>query len=437
MYIPAKLPNHPTRRELLKLLAAGVGGASLSGWLGPLAAAAQQQLPLARVLRPKSCILLWMDGGPSHLETFDPKPDAGMQIRGDLGAIGTSVPGIQIGEKFPQLAKLMHHGAIVRGMSTAEADHGRARVYMHTGYRPGAGGITYPGLGSTVSAELARPDSPLPNFVVAGEPLNKHDFIRDPGYRGPRHQPLVLTDLSQGLENVTPAAAPQEFDRRTRLLGSLEQQFARTTQAPAAQAHLIGIAAALRLMRSDRQECFDLSREPEASRRAYGDTEFGRGCLLARRLVEAGVGFVEVYLANWDSHVRAVAEKTRDLMTQVDLGMSALVRDLRDRGLLDSTLVVWMGEFGRTPRINSTGGRDHFSRAWSTALFGGGIRAGQVVGATDSTGNEVKDRPVSVVDFMATICHLLGIDYQKEIDTPAGRPIRIVEKGERLIRELL
>jgi hypothetical protein len=322
-------------------------------------------------------------------------------------------------------------------MSTIEADHGRARVYVHTGYRPGAGGITYPGLGSTVSAELARPDSPLPNFVVTGEPLNKHDVVRDPGYRGPRHQPLVLTDLNQGLENVTPATTQAEFDRRTQLLGSLEQQFARTTQAPAAQAHLAGLTSALRLMRSDRRECFDLSREPEASCRSYGETEFGRGCLLARRLVEAGVGFVEVYLANWDSHVRAVADKTRDLMTQVDLAMSSLVRDLHDRGLLESTLVIWMGEFGRTPRINNTGGRDHYSRAWSSVLFGGGIRAGQVIGSTDATGNEVKDRPVSAVDFMATVCHLLGIDYKKEVDTPAGRPIRIVDKGEHLISELI
>jgi hypothetical protein len=437
MYLPTKLPAHPTRRELMKLLAAGVGGISLSGWLGPLAAAAQQQAPSTGGRRQKSCILLWMDGGPSHVETFDPKPEAGMDVRGDLGAIGTSVAGIQIGEKFPQLAKLMHHGAIVRSMSTIEADHGRARVYVHTGYRPGAGGITYPGLGSTVSAELARPDSPLPNFVITGEPLNKHDVIRDPGYRGPRHQPLVLTDLSQGLENVVPASGPEEFDRRTRLLGNLERQFARTTGSPAAEAHLAGLSSALRLMRSDRRGCFDLALEPEPSRRPYGDTDFGRGCLLARRLVEAGVGFVEVYLANWDSHVREVALKTRDLMSQVDMGMSALVRDLHDRRLLDSTLIIWMGEFGRTPRINSTGGRDHHSRAWSAALFGGGIRAGQVIGATDATGTDVRDRPVSAVDFMATVCRLLGIDYTKEIDTPAGRPIRIVDKGEHLISELI
>ena len=185
------------------------------------------------------------------------------------------------------------------------------------------------------------------------------------------------------------------------------------------------------------RDCFDLSRDPEASRSQYGDTDFGRGCLLARRLVEAGVGFIEVYLSNWDSHTRTVADNTRDLMTQVDLGMSAMVSDLHSRGPLESTLGIWMGEFGRTPRINSTGGRDHHSRAWSSVLFGGGIRAGQVIGSTDRTGTEVKERPVSVTDFMATTCQLLGIDYKKEIDTPAGRPIRIVDKGERLIRELL
>ncbi len=435
MHLPTHRPPAwlPTRRESLRLLATGAGAASLSGWLGPLALAAQT----AARPRPKSCILLWMDGGPSHLETFDPKPDAPIEIRGDLGAIGTSVAGIQISEKFPQLAKLMHHGAIIRSMSSAEADHGRARIYVHTGYRPGAGGINYPGLGSTVAAELLRPDSPLPNFVVTGEPLVKHDVVRDPGYRGPRHQPLVLTDPGQGLQNATPPATPAEFDRRTRLLDGLEQHFARTRMAPAAEAHLAGIAGALRLMRSSRRDCFDLDLEPEPSRRAYGDNRFGRGCLLARRLVEAGVAFVEVYLSNWDSHARAEAQKTRDLMTQLDLGMSALVCDLHERELLASTLVLCMGEFGRTPRINNNGGRDHHAKAWSTILFGGGVRGGQVIGATDSTGTEVTDRPVAIPDFLATVCHLLGVDYQKEIDTPAGRPIRIVEKGERLIRELL
>jgi len=322
-------------------------------------------------------------------------------------------------------------------MSTGEADHGRARLYMHTGYRPGAAGVTYPGLGSTGAAELGQPDSPLPNFVVTGSPLNKYDFVRDPGYRGPRQQPVVLTDLSRGLENAEPAEPPDEFNRRTRLLDRLEQRFVSDYPARPALAHQAGLAAALRLIRSNRREAFDLSREPEESRRAYGESDFGRGCLLARRLVEADVPFVEVYLANWDSHFRDVAAQTRTLMSQVDASMSALVRDLADRGLLDSTLVIWMGEFGRTPSINNNGGRDHYSKAWSTVLFGGGIRGGQVIGATDSQGAAVTDRPISAVDLMATICRILGIDYSQEIVAPNGRPIRLVDKDEQLIRELL
>src|SRR5262245_30208669 len=354
----------PTRRELLKLAAAGVGGASVSGWFGELAALAA--VPDAARKRTKSCILLWMDGGPSHIETFDPKPDAPANIRGDLGAIATSVPGIQVSEKFPQVARLMQHGAILRGMSTREADHGRARIYMHTGYRPGAGGVTYPGLGSTVSAELGNPAAALPNFVVTGTPLNKYDVLRDPGYRGPLHQPVVLTDLARGLENSDPAVPQAEFDRRTALLERVEGAFARQYASPPAAAHKAGLSAALKLIRSDQRDCFDLSKEPESSRRKYGDSDFGRGCLLARRLVEAGVAFVEVYLANWDSHFRDVAAQTRTLMSQVDAGMSSLVSDLHERGLLDSTLVIWMGEFGRTPQVNTTGGRDHYSKAWSS-----------------------------------------------------------------------
>jgi uncharacterized protein (DUF1501 family) len=189
-------------------------------------------------------------------------------------------------------------------------------------------------------------------------------------------------------------------------------------------------------MRSDRSQAFDLAREPERSRRAYGESDFGRGCLLARRLIEAGVAFVEIYLANWDSHEKNVADNTRTLMTQVDQGASALVRDLADRGLLDDTLIIWMGEFGRTPRVNRNGGRDHYAAAWSTVLLGGGIRGGQVIGRTDGEAREVTDRPISVADFMATVCRILGIDYTKEVTAPNGRPIRIVDKHEQPIESL-
>ncbi|MBI1311088.1 DUF1501 domain-containing protein [bacterium] len=430
-----KSPLTPTRRELMRLATAGVTGVSASGWLGALAArAAEDKSPNTR---RKSCVLLWMDGGPSHVETFDPKSEATADVRGELGAIETSVPGIQLGEKFPQLSRWMQYAALLRGMSTPEADHDRARIYMHTGYRPGFGGVTYPTLGSTVAAELGESDATLPNFIVTGTPLTKHDVLRDAGYRGPRYQPLVLADASQGLDNATPRVETAEFDRRTGLLDHLEQRFAKATLAPAADAHLAGLAAAVRLMRSDRRTAFNLDGESDRVRDAYGNSDFGRGCLLARRLVEVGVPFVEVYLANWDSHEKNVADNTRTLMTQVDQGLSALLSDLHDRSLLDDTLIVWMGEFGRTPRINRNGGRDHYAKAWTTLLAGGGVKGGQTVGATDRQGQEVTDRPISVQDFMATVCRLLEIDYGKEVIAPNGRPIRIVDKDEQVIRELL
>ncbi len=424
------MQSNLSRRELLKLSAAGVGGLSLSGWLPVLAARAADAGQ-----KHKACILLWMDGGPSHIDTFDPKPDASSLYRGDLKAITTSVPGIQVSEKFPRLAALMKNMALLRGMSTEEPDHARARVYMHTGYKPGIGGITYPGLGSIVSAELGQPEADLPNFVVTGTPLNKHDFLTSPGYLGPRHQPLVLRDPSKGLENLQPLAPADDFNDRLGVLEQLEQGFARQYRTGLAEAHQTMLARTVRLMRSAKAPAFDIFREPESARSAYGDHAFGRGCLMARRLVEVGVPFVEVYLQNWDTHEGLVAQAARGLMTQVDQGMSTLITDLKERGLLDSTLVVWMGEFGRTPNVRPDGGRDHYARAWSTVLAGGGIKGGQAVGKTDASGATVTDRPISVSDFMATVCRALGIDYTKT-HKANGRPIGIVDRGANPIEEL-
>ncbi len=377
-----------------------------------------------------------MDGGPSHVDTFDPKPDAPAEVRGEFRAITTAVPGVQVSERFPRLARLMGHAALLRGMSTEEADHGRARVYMHTGYRPGVGGVTYPCLGATVSAELGRPDAPLPNFVVTGAPLNKYNFVTDPGYRGPRHQPLVVTDPARGLDDLQPATAADDLRDRLGVLEQLEQRFAGSHRSSAAEAHRTTLARAVQLMRSGQGQAFDLSREPSASRAAYGESAFGRGCLLARRLVEAGVPFVEVYLSSWDGHFKREADQTKAIMPALDTGMAALIEDLKGRGLLDRTLVIWMGEFGRTPKINPAGGRDHYARAWTTMLAGGGVRGGQVIGRTDRQGAAVIDRPISVRDFMATVCRILGIDYTKELDTPAGRPVHLVDKGGLPIAEL-
>src|SRR5262245_3695100 len=419
----------PTRRELLKLAVAGVGAASLSGWVEPLSARAAEAGKKGR-----ACIVLWMDGGPSHIDTFDPKPDARAEVRGEFKAIDTTVPGIQVSEKFPTLATLMKDIAIVRGMSTEEPDHGRGRLYMHTGYRPGVGGVEYPVIGSVASAEIGNPDAALPNFVVTGTPLNKYEFVMTPGYLGPRHQPLALSDPAKGLEDLKPLAA--DFDARVGLLEEIERDFAKDYPARATEAHKTMVARTARLIRSDKAKAFDLDREPKAARDAYGDTTFGRGCLLARRLVEAGVPFVEVYLQNWDTHEKPVAEAAKGLMTQVDRGMGALLRDLKDRGLLDTTLVVWMGEFGRTPTVNRNGGRDHYSRAWTTVFAGGGVKGGRVVGRTDASGATVAERPVSARDFMATVCKSLRIDHTKTVDTPGGRPVKVVEKGAAPVAEL-
>jgi hypothetical protein len=326
--------------------------------------------------------------------------------------------------------------AMLRGMSTEEPDHARARVYMHTGYKPGIGGVDYPGIGSIVSAELGRPEADLPNFVVTGTPLNKHDFLTSPGYLGPRHQPLVLRDPSKGLENLQPLVAMDDFNDRLGVLEHLEQGFSRQYRTGLAEAHQTMLSRTVRLMRSDKAPAFDISREPEAARAAYGDHAFGRGCLMARRLVEVGVPFVEVYLQNWDTHEGVVAQNARGLMTQVDEGMSTLITDLKDRGLLDSTLIVWMGEFGRTPNVRPDGGRDHYARAWTTVLAGGGIKGGQAIGKTDASGAAVTDRPISVSDFMATVCQVLGIDYTKT-RTANVRPIRLVDKGANPIEELI
>ena len=420
-----------SRREWLKLAAAGVGGASLSGWMPMLARAAEQQKA-----RQKSCILLWMDGGPSHLDTFDPKPDAPANVRGDLQAIPTAVPGLLVGEKFAKLAPLMKHAAVLRGMSTEEADHGRARLYMHTGYKPGVGGLTYPNLGSIVSAEIGPPDAALPNFVVTGTPLNKYDFVTNPGYRGPLHQPLALPDPARGLEDLNPAVAREQFDERVDVLQELERGFARTRPVGAAEERRTTVGRALQLMRSGKGKAFDLSQETAAVRDAYGDSDFGRGCLLARRLVEASVPFVEVYLSNWDTHEKVVVEQSRRRMTELDAGLSALVTDLKERGLLDSTLIVWMGEFGRTPRVNRDGGRDHYARAWSTVFFGGGVKCGQSIGKTDKEGAAVVERPITVPDFMASVCRALGINHAKSLTASGGRPVRLVDKGEKVIAEL-
>lgn len=419
------LLNALSRRDFMRLSSVGALSASLSGWFNVLASRAAQT-----GARHKSCILLWMDGGPTHKDTFDLKP--GTENGGEFKPIDTSVPGIQISEHFPKLAQLMQHGAIVRGMSTSEGSHGRAKYYLHTGYKEGVGGLVYPSMGSIASAEIGHPESPMPNYVVVGNRSYGSGFL------GSRHQPLNVNDAAKGVENLKSGVENKQFDDRVGLLEDLEKGFYKEYKATSINAHQTTYQRAVTLMQSKEAKAFDLSLEPAASKSAYGEGKFGEGCLLARRLVEVGVPFVEVTLGGWDTHQDNWA-KVKSLSAQVDPAMSTLIKDLKERGLLDSTLVIWMGEFGRTPKINQRSakpGRDHYPKAWSSVLMGGGIKGGQVIGRTDKEGATVEERPVPTVDFMATVCKALGIDYTKKVKSPIGRPISIVDKGANPIAEL-
>jgi hypothetical protein len=447
--MPHNFSSMPTlsRRDLMKLTAAGFAGWSMSGWLEALAAdtASDPQ-------RKRSCILLWMNGGPSQMDTFDLKP--GTANGGPYKEIATSVPGIKISEHLPGVARHMKRMTIFRSMNTKEADHGRASYLMRTGRLPG-GPVQYPSLGAFLSKELEQPDAELPGFIAIAPFRFFNVGAYGPGFLGPRYAPLVVGENAgfgqQQPDNNTDAAlkvrdmAPPADARGSRsaarvgLLDEMEGDFLATRPDPAAQSHRTAYRRAVTLMNSAAARAFDLADEPAALRDRYGRNLFGQGCLLARRLVERGVPFVEVSLGGggaWDTHQNNF-EQVKRLSGTLDPAWATLMDDLQARGLLDTTLIVWMGEFGRTPRINGSTGRDHWASSWSTVLAGGGIKGGQVVGRTSADGMSVKDHPVSVPDFLATVCRALGLDPRTQNQSNVGRPIRLVEPTAQPIKEAL
>jgi uncharacterized protein (DUF1501 family) len=410
-----------TRRKFLQLSAAGVGAASLSGWMEVLAARASAA-PTPTPGKAKSCILLWMDGGPSHKDTFDLKPAS--KGAGDFKPIKTTAPGIEISEHLPNLAKVMNHGVVVRGMSTPEGAHPRAKYNLHTGYREGQGGLVYPSLGAIVASEVGRAESPVPAFVAIGSRSYGAGFL------GPKYQPLLVQDPARGVEDLKSLVAEGRFTNRLGLLQEMEQAFQGEYRAPVITDHKTAYERAVKLMNAKEAKAFDLSLEPTASKAKYGSGRFAEGVLMARRLVEVGVPFVEVTLGGWDTHQDNFA-RVKSLSEQVDGATATLIEDLKVRGLLESTLVIWMGEFGRTPNINTRGakpGRDHYPRAWSLAMFGGGVKGGRVYGKTDAEGATVVDQKAGTTDFLATVCELMGIDHSKKNETATGRPVQIVDK---------
>lgn len=436
------------RRDFMRL-GAGVGiGASLSGWHHLLA---NNSSP-----RPKrSCILLWMNGGPSQTDTFDLKPDH--VNGGPIKPIQTTVPGLTIGEHFPNLARQAQHLAVIRSMSTKEGDHGRATYLMRTGNLP-QGAIQYPFIGSLLGKELSPPDAELPD-VVSIAPLRFFSLgAFSSGFLGPKYAPLVIGEGRgfnvDAMENpdralkVADMARPTEIEderhlERISILQGLERKFLEGRPDAPALSHQSAYERAVRMMKSEAARAFNLSEEPDRLRDRYGRTMFGQGCLLARRLVERGVPFVEITLGpvpgaqgGWDTH-QGNFTAIRSLCGVLDPAWATLMDDLKQRGLLDSTLIIWMGEFGRTPRINGGQGRDHYPNAWSVVLGGGGIKGGQAVGKTSVDGTSVTDRPVSTPDLLATVCQAVGVDPMKQNPSNVGRPIRIVDKSARAIKEIL
>lgn len=420
------------RREFfVKLGAASAAGVMTLGWRDMLVAQADE---LRR--QGKAMILLWMDGGPSQFDTFNPK--IGSPNQGPARAISTSVAGVQFADFWPQTAMLMDKLAVIRSMRTPEAEHDRAITHVRTGFPP-TPAFRYPTFGSLVARQREDLSYDLPAFVRIGKPRIKTRDV-DAGALGVRFSSFNVDEAGKLPSNVRPVVPADTLRRRLALTDQFDSQFAAAGGAKEVADKKSIYDRTARFVLSPRLETFDLDREPEALRDAYGRTNFGQGCLLARRLVEQGVSFVEVIStgdrndAGWDTHNNGFRD-TPYLAAEVDPAYATLLQDLSDRGMLDKTLVVWMGEFGRTPKIKPDGGRDHYAKGWPVVMSGAGVRGGQVIGATDIDGIDVTERPISVADLCRTFCQVMGMDANEEYHTTDNRPMKVVDGG-KVIEEL-
>jgi hypothetical protein len=389
----------------------------------------------AKAGRAKSVILVWLDGGPSHLDMFDLKPDAPVEIRGEFKPTRTPLDGVRVCEHLPRIASLLDKTTLIRSVTSPEGNHDRASHYMLTGYRP-TPALVYPALGSVVAKEVGV-GATLPNYIAVPTPPS----YAGAGYLTAAFEPFSVNSDPSREFRVQDLQAPvpdDRLDRRRSMLAAIDR-FCTAVEAMPARDTFLGQAFGL-VSSKEARAAFDLSREDDKTRQRYGPTRIGQSCLLARRLVEAGVRFVTVNDDGWDTHDNSWKRLAgtfnqgklmyRGKLPDLDQAYAALLGDLEERGLLESTLVVLMGEFGRTPKLNSIGGRDHWPRANSVLLAGGGARRGQVVGSTDVYGELPASRPVLPEDLLATVYRLMGIDPEKEYRTETGRPIRILNGGE-------
>ena len=402
------------RRDFLRL--AGAGGLA---YLTPLGTLLARQAEKARGV-PTSVIMLWMNGGPSQLETWDPKP--GTRIAAGTGAIDTAVRGVQLAPGLERVAEQMGSVALIRSMTSKEGDHERGTYTVKTGFRPDPT-VVHPSIGAVLCHQLPVAGVEIPRHVS----ILPGQWPTRGGYLGDEFNAFRSDDPAGPVPDTRSFLPANRDAERMGNLDVLETSFrqGRARQA-AATRHMETVQGARKMMSSEQLAAFDVSKEPAALRKEYGDTAFGRGCLAARRLVEVGVRCVEVTLSGWDTHANNHAGCAAQLKI-LDPAMAALLKDLRQRGLFEKTIVVCAGEFGRTPQVNAAFGRDHWPHGFTVALAGGPVRGGTVIGETDPDGGEKSKAPVTVGDLHATILHACGVNFAKIQQTAVGRTVPLAE----------
>ncbi len=432
-------PAHfrPMRRSFLKVGFLGGLGLSLGQLLQLESARADQKFFESKVGKAKSVIHVTLGGGMAAQESWDPKPEAPLEYRGPLGVVKTALPGVVLSENMPEMARVLDKVTVLRSMTGKEADHGRATYTMFTGYRQSPA-VKHPSIGSVVSHEFG-PNNGLPAYIAVPDSKSEGGT----GFLSAKYGAFgVGSDPAGGKFKVRDLTLPtgltaERMDRRKSMRVMVEDHLKQMeTKSDALEAMNEFYQQAYTMISSQKaREAFDMSKESNATVQNYGVSEAGQRCLLARRLVEAGVRFVTVSYDGWDHHT-AIAEANKKKMPMLDKALGALITDLDQRGLLDSTVVLVTSEFGRTPKINGTAGRDHFARVWSAMVAGGGFTRGNVFGATDATATEPERDPVKVEDLMTTIYHQMGINADKELMAPGPRPIEIVDGGQ-VIKEII
>jgi len=424
-------PEHAlNRRGFLGSLAVGAG--ALAADMTVLDFLKEPSLARELKRNDKRVILLWLAGGASQLETWDPKP--GTPTGGPFRSIPTAVPGIHISELMPKMAQRMGHTCIIRSLNTKNGDHGGGARLMMQGRRDDAS-VRYPDLGAVLARELGQLHSQVPDYVSFYAATEGRMMAPGSGgFLGQRYEPMYLT-TGNVPENLRRLDEISELDHleRGELRDLLSKRFERGRTSRALGSHNVAYERVRGLMASE--SLFDISREPQTVRDQFGPTQFGEQVLIARRLIEAGVPFVRVARAWWDSHGQNF-ETHQEMVPELDHVMAALLDDLNSRGLLENTLVITLAEFGRTPEINPCLGRDHFASAWSATLSGAGVRGGSVYGKTDKTGRAVVDGQVGPAELFATIYQALGIDHQKEYMVGA-RPVPLTDAGTEPVRAVL